>query len=89
MQIRERIGANRTYHEALAQMELLPNYYAWTYEAFRPFITGEVIELGCGAGLGMATYVDRVQRVYAVDHNEKLLKRVRASLPDMIDKRTK
>jgi SAM-dependent methyltransferase len=62
-------------------MELLPNYYAWTYGAFRPFLSGEVIELGCGAGLGIASYHSRVDRVYAVDHNEDLLRRVQANFP--------
>ena len=73
--------ANRTYHEAQSHMELLPNYYAWTYGLFRPYLTGEVLELGCGAGLGIATYLDHVDRIVAVDHNEDLLRRIQASLP--------
>ncbi len=63
-------------------MELLPNYYAWTYGLFRPWLTGEVVELGCGAGLGIATYLDRVRRVLAVDHDEALLERVRMAFPE-------
>jgi SAM-dependent methyltransferase len=63
-------------------MELLPNYYAWTYGLFRSYLSGEVLELGCGAGLGIAKYLSRVERVFAVDHNDDLLWRIRASLPD-------
>lgn len=81
VQIAEIGGANRTYHEAQSQMELLPNYYAWIYGVFRRYLTGQVIELGCGGGIGIATYVDRVDRVYAVDHNAELLRRVVERLP--------
>lgn len=71
--------ANRTYHEAQSYMELLPNYFAWTYGSFRPYLKGAVIELGCGAGLGIATYVDRVSQIVAVDHDKNLLSRLKAS----------
>jgi SAM-dependent methyltransferase len=65
-------------------MELLPNYYAWTYGIFRPWLTGTVVELGCGAGLGLPYYTDRASRVYAVDHDEALLARVRAASPPTV-----
>ena len=81
MQDRKIVEANRTYHKAQSHMELLPAYYAWMYDYFYQYITGRVIELGCGAGMGIATYVDRVDRVYAVDHNEELLHRVKSRLP--------
>lgn len=74
-------SANRTHHETQSHMEHLPNYYAWTYGVFRSYLSGDVLELGCGAGLGIATYLDRVQRIFAVDYNEDLLRRVQASLP--------
>ena len=63
-------------------MELLSNYYAWTYRRLLPFVTGEVVELGCGAGLGIATYLDQVDHVYAVDYNADLLMRLERSLAD-------
>lgn len=74
-------AANRTYHVAQSHMELLPNYYRWTYGVFRSELRGEVIELGCGAGLGISTYLDRASRVYAVDHDERLLERIRTTMP--------
>ena len=70
-------AANRTYHVAQSHMELLPNYYRWTYGRFRPWLKGIVVELGCGAGLGLATYAAGAERIIAVDHNEALLARVR------------
>ena len=72
---------NRTYHEAQSQMELLPNYYAWTYGVFLPYIHGTVVELGSGAGLGIAHYIQHTKKVYAVDFNGELLSRARALLP--------
>ncbi len=69
---------NRTYHEAQSSMELLPNYYSWTYGKFKKYITGCVVELGCGAGMGIATYIDDAKKVYAVDHDDELLRRVDA-----------
>jgi SAM-dependent methyltransferase len=71
-------AANRTYHAAQGHMELLPNYYAWTYGAFRPWLSGTVVELGCGAGLGISSYVGACRRVIAVDHDPALVARVRA-----------
>ena len=73
---------NRTHHEAQSHMELLPNYYAWTYRRFINYIKGEVIELGCGGGFGIKTYIGRVQHVYAVDHNAELLERVASRFQD-------
>jgi SAM-dependent methyltransferase len=77
-------AANRTYHVAQSHMELLPSYYAWTYGIFRPWLKGVVVELGCGAGLGLPSYVDGAERVYAVDHDEALLARVRAASPPKV-----
>lgn len=72
------LAANRTYHVAQSHMELLPNYYRWTYGIFRPWLQGTVVELGCGAGLGFPAYVDRASRIIAVDHDDELLVRARA-----------
>lgn len=77
-------AANRTYHVAQSHMELLPNYYAWTYGLFRPWLAGTVVELGCGAGLGLPHYTDLATQVYAVDHDEALLARVRATSPPIV-----
>ena len=68
--------ANRTYHEAQSQMELLPGYYSWTYGAFRPYLKGHVVELGSGSGLGISTYIDATDRVTAIDYNQVLLDRL-------------
>jgi SAM-dependent methyltransferase len=73
---------NRTYHEAQSSMELLPNYYFWTYGKFKKYIRGNVIELGCGAGIGIATYIDNAKMVYAVDHDDELLRRVDSRFTD-------
>lgn len=73
--------ANRTYHEAQSSMELLPNYYLWTYGKFSQFINGIVVELGCGAGIGIASYFRKAERVYAVDHDTRLLRRVAERFP--------
>jgi SAM-dependent methyltransferase len=77
-------AANRTYHVAQSHMELLPNYYAWTYGLFRPWLSGTVVELGCGAGLGLPHYAGQATRVYAVDHDDALLARVRAKSPPSV-----
>lgn len=71
---------NRTYHEAQSHMELLPNYYRWTYGKFEPYLRGDVVELGCGSGIGIAAYLENVDRVYAVDYNADLVARARVRL---------
>lgn len=77
---------NRTYQEAQSNMELLPNYYAWIYRKFGAVIHGEAIDLGCGAGVGIQYYLDRVNHVYAVDYNAELLARIkRIALADKVD----
>jgi SAM-dependent methyltransferase len=67
---------NRTYHVTQGSMELLPNYYRWMYSKFQKHIRGSVLELGCGAGIGIKCYLDKADHVYAVDHNPELLKQV-------------
>jgi 2-polyprenyl-3-methyl-5-hydroxy-6-metoxy-1,4-benzoquinol methylase len=76
MNVSELEAKNRTYHEAQDHMELLPNYYVWTYGAFRDYLRGTVVELGCGSGIGISTYVDNTTRIYAVDYNEELVRRI-------------
>jgi SAM-dependent methyltransferase len=62
-------------------MELLPNYYEWIYGKFRRYLRGDVMELGCGSGIGISTYLDQADRVYAVDYNEELVRRVGERFP--------
>lgn len=70
------LNQNRTYHEAQSSMEYLPNYYSWMYGKFSQSISGDIVELGCGSGMGIATYIENVSTVYAIDHNDELLQRV-------------
>lgn len=80
----EEVG-NRTYHEAQSHMELLPNYYRWVYGKFAGVLKGRIVELGSGAGLGIATYLSRVDHVHAVDFNDELIQRVRQRFaPDKV-----
>lgn len=74
------LAKNRTYHEAQSSMELLPNYYVWTYGKFRRHIKGVVVELGCGSGTGIRCYIGNAHHVYAVDYNDALLTRIVKSL---------
>lgn len=74
------LAQNRTYHEAQSSMELLPNYYAWTYRKFVQHINGDVVELGCGSGTGIRYYLGRVRHVFAIDHNDELLQRINRTL---------
>ena len=70
---------NRTYHEAQSAMELLPNYFKWTYGNILNHISGTVLELGCGAGFGIQTYIDKSDKIICVDHDEKLLNKLKVS----------
>ncbi len=74
-------AGNQTYHEAQSLLELMPNFYTWTYGKFAKMLRGDIIELGCGAGLGMRTYIDNVSHVYAVDYNPELLRRIARQYP--------
>ena len=57
-------------------MARLPNYYRWMYGYVTKYLTGTVVDLGCGSGLGIRHYADRVQEVYAVDFNADLLTQI-------------
>jgi 2-polyprenyl-3-methyl-5-hydroxy-6-metoxy-1,4-benzoquinol methylase len=72
---------NRTYHEPQRSMALLPNYYKWTYGTLKEHIFGDVVELGCGAGLGIPHYIENAQTIFAVDHDKELLRRVSLTYP--------
>jgi SAM-dependent methyltransferase len=74
-------ASNRTYHVAQDHMSLLPNYYKWMYGKFGEYLHGRVVELGCGSGIGISTYLERATTVYAVDYNEELMRRVKQRFP--------
>jgi SAM-dependent methyltransferase len=74
-------AGNLLHHEAQSLLELLPNYYSWTYGKFTDILNGNVIELGCGAGIGIRTYLNKVNHVYAVDYNDELLRRITSQYP--------
>lgn len=69
------------FHETQDRMAYLPNYYAWICSRFRDHLSGRVLELGCGAGFVLRNYVDRVERVVAVDVDPGLLERLAAAYP--------
>jgi 2-polyprenyl-3-methyl-5-hydroxy-6-metoxy-1,4-benzoquinol methylase len=75
------LAQNRTLHEAQAHMERLPNYFDWVYGFYKDLIRGTVVELGCGAGLGLRVYRHQAVRIVAVDFNPELLRRIRAVYP--------
>jgi SAM-dependent methyltransferase len=77
---------NLVYHEAQDRMALLPNYYAWIHSHFKDHLKGRVLELGSGAGFVVRNYIDRVERVFAVDINPELLSALeRASPPGKVN----
>ena len=69
------------FHETQDRMARLPNYYAWICSRFADHLSGTVLELGCGAGLVLRGYVDRVERVIAVDLDAGLLERLAGAYP--------
>lgn len=69
------------FHETQDRMAYLPNYYAWICSRFRDELSGTVLELGCGAGFVLRNYVDRVERVIAVDLDPSLLDRLARAYP--------
>lgn len=73
--------SNLVYHEAQDRMALLPNYYAWIANHFVDHVSGTVLELGSGAGFVLRNYVERVDKVVAVDINPELLQRLQRSYP--------
>jgi len=73
--------SNLVYHEAQDRMALLPNYYGWIASHFANHVHGTVLELGAGAGLVVRNYIERVDRVVAVDINRELLTRLERDLP--------
>lgn len=71
------VDPNLIYHAAQAHMSLLPNYYRWLFSHFRKYISGTVIELGCGSGHMIGLYASLAERVIAVDVNPVCLNTVR------------
>jgi SAM-dependent methyltransferase len=68
--------ANERYIDPQKKMARLPNYYRWMYDYVTKYLTGTVVDLGCGSGLGIRHYADRVQQVFAIDFNADLLAQV-------------
>ena len=64
---------NRLYHEAQSRMRLLPNYYRWIIGRALPYIRGDVLELGVGAGIQVPFYRKKATSILGVDYNEELL----------------
>jgi cyclopropane fatty-acyl-phospholipid synthase-like methyltransferase len=77
-----RDAANRAYSAAQDRMALLPNYYRWIAAHFRDHVKGTVLELGAGAGMVVQHYLDRADRVVAVDVDPELLRRLEARHSD-------
>lgn len=75
--------SNASYVGAQSKMALLPNYYRWTYSALLPYMTGKVVELAVGAGFGIGTYIDKVSKVIAVDHDPNLLAMLKTRHPEV------
>lgn len=74
-------AANLAYDAAQDRMALLPNYYAWIAARFREHVHGTVLELGCGSGLVVEHYQERVERVIGVDVNTELVRRFAQRFP--------
>jgi len=74
-------GAETFFQGTQDRMALLPNYYRWIAKGFRDRISGTVLELGCGGGLVLRHYADRVDRVIAVDLESGLLDRIAREWP--------
>lgn len=77
-----RDDANLGYVAAQDRMALLPNYYRWIARRFADHVSGTVLELGCGAGMVVAHYVERARRVIGVDVDPELVRRLEAQHPD-------
>lgn len=80
--VAQRDAANAAYAAAQDRMALLPNYYRWIAAHFREHVAGTVLELGAGAGMVVQHYLDRAERVVAVDVDQELLRRLEARHPD-------
>jgi SAM-dependent methyltransferase len=64
---------NKLYHEAQSRMSLLPNYYRWIVDKISGSISGDVLELGVGAGIQVQFYKKQATSIVGVDYNEALL----------------
>ena len=66
------IGSDNVIHQRL--------FYAYVEAA--KIISGNVLELGCGAGRGMRAIAQACDGYTGIDKNEKLLERLQAAYPD-------
>jgi len=74
--------SERIYNEAAQRMALLPNYYAWIASRFVAHVRGKVLDLGCGAGFVIRSYLAHADSVLGVDLDRGLLARLEAQHPD-------
>ena len=69
-------SANLEYHLAQDRMAQLTNYYRWIHRLVSPWISGRVLEIGCGAGAFLQLYQRQAAEVVAVDINPQLIGQV-------------
>lgn len=67
----------KIYNAAQDRMAMLPNYYRWIYWRFKKYMSGVLVELGCGRGYLIRHYLKRVGQVIAVDSNRLLVDQIR------------
>src|SRR5689334_19945448 len=70
-----------------ALMSAAKNYFAWQSRLVLPKLGRRVLEVGCGTGNFTARLMDR-ELVIALDHEPRMLERLRERFPDAYNLRT-